>query len=151
MPVLTDQVQMEAYVKSDMREMVTNMADAIYGMMHPRLVACDFEARSVEAVFATQPWMRNGMGVVHGGMIATMLDSIGGIAARCFVPYGVVAPTVTLQTSYLRTVPIGTQVHVRANVIFPGKHILQLQTVAFDGEDSTRIFATGSAVHYVKI
>ncbi len=150
MPVLTDQSQMEAYVESNMLEMVADMADAVYGRLHPRLVACSFEQRTVEAVFAMQPWMRNGNNVVHGGVIATMLDSIGGVVARCFTPQDAISPTVTLQVSYLYAIPIDARVHVRAGVTFPGRRLLHICTEAFDAEDGTRLYATGTAMHYIK-
>ena len=150
MPMITDQIQMEAYIKSDMIEMVTNMADAVYGRLHPRLVACDFTERTVEAVFAAQSWMRNGLGIVHGGVMATMLDSIGGVAARCYTPQDAVSPTVSLNVSYLNPVPLDVRVHVRAHISFAGQRLLHIQTEAFDEADASLVYATGAAVHFIK-
>ena len=149
MPMVTDQAQMDAYVKSNMLEMVTDMSDAVYGLLHPRLVACDFCGRSVVAVFRTTPAMRNSNNVLHGGVTATMLDSIGGVVTRCFTPAAAIAPTVSLQVSYLEAIPLDVDVHVRASVTHAGRKLLHVRSEAFDPEEPERVYATGTAVYFI--
>lgn len=150
MPIVTDQAQMEATIKSRFLELYADMPDAIYGMLHPRLVSCSFEQRSMEAVVYTQPWMRNSNHVVHGGVIATILDSIGGATLHCFMPLGSTAPTVSLQISYLKPVPLDAPLHVRGTITQAGKNLLYVRTEAFHPDDPTHVYATGSGVHFIQ-
>lgn len=150
MPIVTDQAQMEAAIKSRFLELYADMPDAIYGMLHPRLVCCNFEQRSMEAVIQTQPWMRNVNHVVHGGIIATILDSIGGSTLYCFTPVGSTAPTVSLQISYLKPVPLDMPLHVRGTITQAGKNLLYVRTEAFHPDDPTHVYATGSGVHFIQ-
>ncbi len=149
MPIVTDQAQMEAYVKSNMLEMVADMADAVYGMLHPRLVSCDYSKRFVEAVFHTNATMRNSNNVLHGGVTATMLDSIGGVVSRCFTPVTAISPTISMQVSYIEAIPLDVDVHVRASVIHAGRKLINVRMEAFDPEARERFYATGEAVYFI--
>lgn len=149
MPLLTDQAQMEAYVKSEMLEFLERDPDSIYTMMHPRLVRCDLATRTLEMVMHTTPWMRNTNGMVHGGVSAAVIDTVGGMACRCFAPTGALTPTVSLQVSYLDMIPIDAQLHVRAVVTRPGRSIAHVQVEAFGVEEKEHLYATGAAVYYI--
>ncbi|MEG1756620.1 MAG: PaaI family thioesterase [Clostridia bacterium] len=149
MAIPTDQLQMESKITSDMRELFAAIPDSVYGMLHPRLVACNFNSRTLEVIVMTTAWMRNINQVVHGGVIATALDNIGGLLACCFSTSGMVAPTVSLQISYQHAIPIDAELHVRAYLVHNGQHLIHVRTEAFilsDGEE--RMCASGAAVHY---
>lgn len=63
---------------------------------HGRVVfACD-----------TKPTFSNPMGTVHGGIIATMLDSAAGCAVQTVLGDGASYTTLTLELKYLRAVPL---------------------------------------------
>lgn len=51
------------------------------------------------------PWMLNPLGSVHGGAIATLLDSAVGCAVHTTLPVGVAYTTLELKVNYVRAVP----------------------------------------------
>lgn len=50
-------------------------------------------------------WMLNPLGTVHGGIIATMLDSAMGSAVQTTLPAGVGYTTLEIKVNYLRGIP----------------------------------------------
>lgn len=141
---------MEAYLQSEMLERYADMPDAVYGMLHPRFVRCDYVNRTFEAVIHTQAWMRNGNGVMHGGVIATALDGMGGLLTRCYSPVQKISPTCNLSVSYILPVPMDAQMHVRMHVTHAGRRLLFVSGEAFlpfDGEE--RLCATSTATYVV--
>ena len=64
------------------------------------------EAEEGRAVFALTPaeWMYNPIGMVHGGVAATILDSCMGCAVHTTLPAGVGYTSIELKVSYLRPV-----------------------------------------------
>ncbi len=60
-------------------------------------------------VFASDaaPWMLNPIGSVHGGALATMLDSAVGCAVHTTLPAGVGYTTLELKVNYIRGVAVG--------------------------------------------
>ncbi len=62
------------------------------------------EAEAGRAIFALQPaeWMYNPIGMVHGGVAATLLDSCMGCAVHTTLPAGVGYTTTDLQVRYIR-------------------------------------------------
>lgn len=150
MPLVTSQEQMEAYVKSEMLEFLETNPDSIYTMMHPRLVRCDYSKRALELVVQTKSWMRNTNDSVHGGITATLLDTVGGMVCRCFVPNNALTSTISLQVSYLDAIPLDTQLQLRATVTRPGRSIVYVRMEAFGMMEKERLYATGTAEFYVK-
>lgn len=80
------------------------------------------EVDAGRAVFELEPaeWMYNPVGSVHGGVVATMLDSCMWCAVQSTLPAGVGCTTVDLHVRYLRSVTHdtgrviaeGTAIHV---------------------------------------
>ena len=64
------------------------------------------EVEEGRVVFALDPeeWMYNPIGSVHGGVLATLLDSCMGCAVHTTLPPGVGYTTTDLQVRYLRAV-----------------------------------------------
>lgn len=76
--------------------------------------------------------MCNPRGIIHGGALYTLMDHMAGLAA-CTTGRG----CVTLDTSvnYLRSVPAGQTLTVRAEVIKPGSNIVVCSAVILSEED----------------
>lgn len=74
----------------------------------------------VAMVLATKPDFANPHGTVHGGIAATLLDSVMGCAVHTTLPAGVSYTTLELKVNYLRAVGLdgqqltaeGTTIHV---------------------------------------
>jgi uncharacterized protein (TIGR00369 family) len=87
------------------------LRDVFGGILPPPPVASmmDFQGAEVEVgrvVFALLPGEMhyNPLGTVHGGVIATLLDSAAGCAVHSVLPAGTGYTTVDLHTTFLRPV-----------------------------------------------
>lgn len=71
-------------------------------------------------------------GVVHGGVIAALADTAGGMAAYMSIPRGARAATVELKINYLEAIADGTAI-ADARVIRLGRHIAVVDCDVRDG------------------
>ena len=63
----------------------------------------------------------NPLGTVHGGICATLLDSVMGCAVHTMLPAGVGYTTLELKLNYIRTVPLdGDELTAHGSVIHVG-------------------------------
>lgn len=108
-----------------------------------RVIGCDGPTGSILFAYDTRPWMANVMGTVHGGIIATLLDSCMGIT--CAVHVDVPTPTVTMTVNYLKPLPLSGTVHVRTRLNHLGRTTAQAMGEIFfpDRPDETLVTATG--------
>lgn len=71
-------------------------------------------------------------GVVHGGVLATLADSAGGLATYMALPRGQRTATIELKINYLESVQNGT-IEADARVIRVGRHIAVVDCEIRDG------------------
>jgi uncharacterized protein (TIGR00369 family) len=78
-----------------------------------------------EAVVEADPGPEhcNGSGIVHGGFLASLLDTTTGWAVHARVPEGAAAPHVQLSVQYVRAAVPGTPLVCRARCLSVGKRI----------------------------
>jgi uncharacterized protein (TIGR00369 family) len=84
------------------------------------------EAEEGRAVFALQPaeWMYNPIGMVHGGIAATILDSCMGCAVHTTLAAGVGYTTTDLQVRYIRAMSDTTgRVLAEGRVVHAGRRL----------------------------
>lgn len=102
----------------------------------------DFSIPEVEVgriVFASRakPWMLNPIGSVHGGAIATLLDSAVGCAVHTTLPAGVGYTTLELKINYVRGVSVDAgELRAEGMVIHRGGTVATAEgrlTAASDG------------------
>jgi uncharacterized protein (TIGR00369 family) len=82
------------------------------------------EAEEGRAVFAMEPaeWMYNPIGMVHGGVAATILDSCMGCAVHTTLDAGVGYTTTDLQVRYIRAMAEATgRVLAEGRVVHGGR------------------------------
>lgn len=75
-------------------------------------------------VFTAEPGEQhyNPIGLVHGGLVATLLDSVTGCAVHTLLPVGVGYATSDLQVRYLKPVRGGTgPIRATGTVLSPGR------------------------------
>ncbi len=114
----------------------------------PTLYGCDGPSGSLSLAYETRPWMRNPMGVVHGGVVAILLDNAMGITSTCF--YGQPTPTITLTINYARPVPLNTTVVVRTRTAVHGRTTAHLTAEIFLPDHPEDILVSGSGVYYAR-
>src|SRR6201995_1735043 len=86
-----------------------------------RYISVDTDEAVVEA--DPGPEHCNGSGIVHGGLLASLLDTTTGWAVHARVPAGTAAPHVQLSVQYLRAAVPGSVLVCRGRVLGVGRRI----------------------------
>src|SRR4051794_25101211 len=86
-----------------------------------RYVRVDAEEAVVEADPTAEHC--NGAGIVHGGFLASLLDTTTGWAVHARVPAGTAAPHVHLSVQYVRAAVPGEVLVCRAHCVAAGSRI----------------------------
>lgn len=113
----------------------------IDGRFPPPPIASLIESRLVsvapgEAIFRGRPDQAclNPIGLVHGGVLSTLLDSAMGIAVQTQVPAGVGYATIEMKVSFMRPLAWdGSEVEVRGRVLKAGSRVAFAEAHAYDG------------------
>lgn len=74
-------------------------------------------------------------GVVHGGVLMAIADTVGGFATRINLQPGQRTTTIESKTNFLRSIPPGFVLNARAEVLHKGRTTMVWQTVIRDEED----------------
>ena len=111
-------------------------------LMNMRLV----EVEEGRAVFAVSPDERhyNGLGIAHGGLAATLLDSALGCAINTVMPAGRVFTTLEMKVNYVRPMRRETgEVRCEAEVLHAGGRVATAEGRITDA--AGKLYAHGTA------
>lgn len=101
------------------------------------------EEGHVEMELVTRPDFSNPLGSVHGGICATLLDSVMGCAVHSTLGAGVGYTTLELKVNYIRTVPVtGETLRAVGKTIHIGGRTATAEGRVLDG--SGKLVAHGS-------
>jgi len=114
----------------------------------PRLVDCNGSTLTVELEYDTKSWMSNPMGVVHGGILASMLDTSMGLTCHGIVQ--IHTPTISMNIHYARPVPLNQTVRVRTTAFMAGSTTIQLQAQLYLPAEPERILVSASGIYYCR-
>lgn len=92
----------------------------------------DFEGR-VTAQFQVTSRHQGYDGLLHGGMVSTLLDAA---MTHCLFTYGVQALTAELVVRFIAPIPVGQQVTVSAHLVCQKRGIYQLEAFITQGQQS---------------
>ena len=109
-----------------------------------RYISVDADEAVVEA--DPGPEHCNGSGIVHGGFIASLLDTTTGWAVHARVSEGIAAPHVQLSVQYVRAAVPGSPLVCRARCLNVGKRIGSTEAELTQGGV---LVATASGTHAV--
>src|ERR1700730_10256707 len=104
------------------------------------------EVSEGRAVFTVQPDERhyNGLGIAHGGVAATLLDSALGCAINAMMPAGKIFTTLEMKINYVRPLRRETgEVRCEASVIHVGGRVATAEGRIVDA--SGKLYAHGTA------
>lgn len=105
------------------------------------------EPGDVTVTLEPQEFHYNPMGVLHGGMAATLFDSSLGCAVQSLLPAGYIAPTMQLQISYVRPITVQTgKVFCTGKVIHMGKKSATAEGRLVDGDGKLYAHSTGTFI-----
>jgi uncharacterized protein (TIGR00369 family) len=85
----------------------------------------------------------NPIGVVHGGLVCALLDSVCGCAVQTTLPQGQGYTSVEIKVSYLRPVRAGDVLTAVGTVVKPGRRVAFSEGEVRDGEG--RVVATATS------
>lgn len=102
------------------------------------------EERSLVIEFPVLDWEVNYAGILHGGVICTMLDHVSGMTATCFLDKW--TPTVSMDTHFLRKAEIGDTLIGKAWLGFFGERVIQLNAQLVSAKTG-KVVATSSSTH----
>lgn len=104
------------------------------------------EVSEGHAVFRVEPDERhyNGLGIAHGGLAATLLDSATGCAINTMMPAGRVFTTLEMKINYVRPMRRETgAVRCEAKVIHVGSRVATAEGRIID--EGGKLYAHGTA------
>ena len=127
-----------------MRQLMTGEREpsGMARLMNMRLV----EVEVGRAVFTVEPDERhyNGLGIAHGGLAATLLDSALGCAINTMMPAGRVFTTLEMKINYVRPMRRETgEVRCEAEVLHAGSRVATAEGRIVDA--AGKLYAHGTA------
>lgn len=108
------------WLQKELEFINVDMAATLNGRLKAELESCDDDAREIVLRFPLEPWQVNGLGTLHGGMANTMMDLAMSMVVYCFSRQ-TIPPTVSMTTNYLRPIPMGAYVQIRARLTSLGR------------------------------
>ena len=108
----------------------------------PLLETLDFRLTSVgngKTTFSIrpQPIHYNGLGVVHGGIITTILDSAMSCSLHSLLPLGTLYTTLELKVNFFKSVTIQTgELTAEGHIIHKGRSTAVMECTLVDEDDN---------------
>jgi uncharacterized protein (TIGR00369 family) len=116
------QQMMEACLRDMMEEMNQGEATDVFKMMPTELVACSEKEKWLILGYPVQTWELNPGGTMHGGTIATAMDTTMWAVLHYYTDT-IYNPTMTLSVNYVRPIMEGDVLEIRAQVENIGRHV----------------------------
>ena len=120
--------------------------DTVVGMMHLTLSDFDPETVSLTVSYPALPWEQNPDGVIHGGIVCTMLDTAMGIVN--YAATGQMTPTMSLTTSFLRPAPGEGTLVARARVTMTAHSAIYASAELWEKDAPEALVATAQGVFH---
>ncbi len=130
------------------KRMRESFPDSINELLLSELVDCDPERGVYTIAFQTTPWMRNPNGVVHGGMLSSMLDNAMGVFIHVLLPDRLLS-TVSLEVSYIRPVAVGRTLHVEVSLDRIGGTLAHATSRLYEAGRPDEVLVTAAGVYHM--
>jgi uncharacterized protein (TIGR00369 family) len=130
--------------------MTENLAALIALMPFAERLGMRLEEASADRVVAALDWdpeICTTAGIVHGGALMTLADTVGALVAFLGLPEGSTTATITSTTQMFRPVSAGT-VHAEALPLHRGRTVVTVQTSLRDSQD--RLVAQTTQIQAVR-
>ncbi len=141
---------LEPALRVRLEELHTLAPGSIGDQMELRLESCDPDVGVYRMRCATQHWMRNIAGTLHGGMCATLADQAMGCVAYCAKPGPGVAPTVEMNVSYHRPLVPGEDVLVNVYLMSVTRNLMHLRAELFVASQPDKLCLSTTGVYFYK-
>ncbi len=137
---------MEAEIKLEIEKIYRNQKDSINAMMKPEFVKCSPDDKTLTIAFPVLEWEKNRAGDMHGGIIASAFDIATGLLARYLAGQNF-APTIRLETVFIRPISIGDVFEVSVKTNMAGRKLIHLYCEGFV-KSSGKLAATATASYF---
>ena len=121
--------------------------DSFHGLMRSRLESCCYESQSLILSFPVSEHLRNPVGVMHGGAVAGAMDITMGSLTYYFSGE-ILTPTINMNTSYERPIPVGSRLFVKATLLSKGKTMLFASAKAWVEGQEEKISASATGTYF---
>ena len=145
---LRDQAGMERAFRGYFVDASREFAGQFNTMLGTELYECDYGTKTVTLVMEPKPWMGNPMGILHGGVTASVLDMTMGLLCRYFSG-GHMTPTISMGVQYLRSGSLDKKLYIKAELTKPGMSICYATGKLWAEGSVDRLIATSSGSYYV--
>ena len=115
--------------------------------MQPRYEGCDFGRKSLLLSFPVERYMRNPAGVMHGGAVSGALDIAMG-SLTFYMAGEFLTPTININVSFERPVPVGKRLFVESTCLSCGKTMAYAVARAWMEGQEDKIVASGAGTYY---
>lgn len=139
----TMQQMMEREIKENMDKLYPKDPEHLYSRMQLEFYSCSYEKKSVTLRYPVQRWELNHMATMHGGMIASAIDTACGVIVRN-VSRSEMIPTINLNINYLSPAMAQDALLVTACADRAGHHVCNVHAVC-KSEKTGKLIATATA------
>jgi uncharacterized protein (TIGR00369 family) len=115
----------------------TAAARMLASMPYTAALGIELDSASAEEVRGRMSWtpeLCTTFGVMHGGALMSMADSLGALCAFLNLPPGAGTSTIESKTNFFRAVREGGEVHARSFPLHTGRTVIVVQTDLSDGD-----------------
>ena len=142
--LITDKETVLNNLKEVAAENIGDHRERVNGLMAPDYLGCSIDQQSVTLEFQVKPWELNRAGLLHGGVICTMLDHTAGAAASSFT--GSWCPTVDMDVRFISFGKPGDVLVGTGRIVSAGRKILHMEAGLSD-KATGRLIATATAAY----
>ena len=113
--------------------------DDINGKMDPEYAAVDYEEGTMTVRFTVKEWELNRVGILHGGIISTMVDHAAGSAVFAFIGHW--CPTLDMDVKFISQAVLGDVLVCTGRVLDCGERFITAECTMIN-ETNGRLVAT---------
>jgi len=135
-----DRAELEAHIRKYIE--YSENGSELYRVFKLEFKDADFEAGWVEFTHSVNDFEKNRYGNMHGGAIASILDTSMGLVAFD-LGTGNASPTMDIQINYIKGVHMGEDLVIRAEVVSAGRHNAVLKAAMY-GSGELKAMATAN-------
>lgn len=128
------------YIRNYLQEHRYDHMGDFDSQMDPDYVSSDYENGTVTIRWTAKKWEMNHIGILHGGIMASILDHTAGYAAYAFLGHW--CPTVDIDVKLISQVNLGDQLTCVGQVIHAGARFITCSGNLYN-DTNGRLVATG--------
>ena len=113
--------------------------DDVNGKMDPEYAAVDYEEGTMTVRFTVKEWELNRVGILHGGIISTMVDHAAGSAVFAFIGHW--CPTLDMDVKFISQAVLGDVLVCTGRVLHCGERFITAECTMIN-ETNGRLVAT---------